>query len=171
MGYGLIPAAWGSPSHNAHLFETVTVYYRWHPLFGQSLRVCRRRWKNNTVCQLPDNTALCIPSWMLSPECARLSLGPPQIAVDALMQLRHLLSSLQLTSACDKPSLDTHPQGGVDEAKRQADRPAVQSVTAERSSHNDFPRQAKATQTGTHGVADRRRLPKSKQKRRQRRRR
>src|SRR5215470_6492880 len=89
----------GSPSHNAHLFETVTVYYRWHPLFGQSLRVCRRRWKDNTVCQLPDNTALCIPSWMLSPECARLSAGPPQISVDALMQLRHLLSS------CNSPPL------------------------------------------------------------------
>ena len=160
-----------SPSHNAQLFETVTVYYRWHPLVGQSLRVWRRRWKNNTVCQLPDNTALCIPSWMLSPECARLSLGPPQISVDALMQLRHLLSSLQLTSACDKPSVDTHPQGGVDEAKQQANHPAVQSVTAERKSHNDFPRQAKGTQTGTHGVAKRRRLPKSKRKRRQRRRR
>ena len=162
----------GSASHNAHLFETVTVYYRWHPLFGQSLRVCRRRWKNSTVCRLPDNTGrLCIPSWMLSPECARFSLGPPQISVDALLQLRHLLSSLQLTSACDKPSLNTHPHGGVDEAKPKADRPAVQSVTAERSSHNDFSRQAKGTQTRTHRVADRRRVPESRRKRRPRRRR
>src|SRR5208283_574878 len=153
----------------AHLFETVTVYYRWHPLLGQSLRVCRRRWKNSTVCQLPDNTALCIPSWMLSPECTRFSLGVPQISVDALMQLRHLLSSLQLTSACDKSSLNPYPQGGTDKAKQQADRPAVQSVTAERSSHNDFPRQAKETQSRTHRVADRRRLPTSRRKRRQRR--
>src|SRR6516164_6587893 len=155
---GAAPRPKGSPSHNAHLFEIVTVYYRWHPLFGQSLRVCRRRWQNNTVCQLSDDTALCIPSWMLSPECARLSLGPPQISVDALMQLRHLLSSLQLTPACDKPSLDTNPRGGVNEAKQQADRSAVQSVTAECSSLNDVSRQAKGTQTGTHGVADRRRF-------------
>ena len=129
-----------------------------------------RSWKNNTVCLLPDNSALCIPSWMLSPECARLSLGPPQISVDALMQLRHLLSSLQLTSACDKPSLNIHPHGGVDEAKPKADRPAVQSVTAERSSHNDFSRQAKGTHTRTPRVPHPRRVPQSRRKRRPRRR-
>src|ERR1035438_8797337 len=42
-GAGWYPA---SQSHNAHHFgqiEIVTVYYRWHPLYGQSLRVQGRK--------------------------------------------------------------------------------------------------------------------------------
>src|SRR2546421_9095594 len=90
-------ASRGSASHNAHIFETVTVYYRWHPLFGHSLRVFQHKKGQSgerTICQLVDGSMLTIPSWMLTPECAQLSFGPPQISVEALIELQHLLSTL-----------------------------------------------------------------------------
>ncbi len=58
---------------------------------------------------------LTIPSWMLTPECAQLSFGPPQISVEALIELQHLLSTLQLTSTCDKSELTPTRKEGVDD--------------------------------------------------------
>ena len=103
--------------HNAHHFvETVTIYYRWHPLFGQSLRVCRREKKRRgeyISYQLPDGTICSLPAWMFSPaECAQFSLGSPLIAVEALVQLRDVLDALQVPSGCDKASLKPFPKGG-----------------------------------------------------------
>src|SRR6266851_3840782 len=151
----------GSASHNSHIFETVTVYYRWHPLFGQSLRVYERkkeRTGERTVCKLGDDSNLAIPSWMLNPECAQCSLGPPQISVEALMQLRHLLSALQLTPACDKPSLKFTHKEGVDEANGQSNCPTVQSVAGEHTCDSGIARQAGRTETRTDRAAQQRSL-------------
>jgi hypothetical protein len=63
------------PKHNAHRFETVTVYYRWHPLFGQSLRVHRRMKTRNgeqIFCQLPDSTLCALPSDKMSDSFLRV---------------------------------------------------------------------------------------------------
>jgi hypothetical protein len=110
----------GNPSHNAHRFETVTVYYRWHPLFGQSLPVRQRKRGTDGecfVCKLADSTTLSIPAWMLDPECAHLALGPPQIAVAALLELRDLLSALQLASGFHNTSLRSfREEAAADEA-------------------------------------------------------
>ena len=89
-----------SASHSTHLVktavaDTVTVYYRWHPLFGQTLNVYKRR-RGRTgerkVCELGDGRTIAIPAWMLHPDCAQMLLGPPQISLEALAELRRLLS-------------------------------------------------------------------------------
>src|SRR4051812_45653798 len=71
-------------SHNAHSLETVTVYYRWHPLSGSTLPVRRRQQDRDgerLLCQSPDGRLLSLPSWMCNPECIRFLLGPPLISV------------------------------------------------------------------------------------------
>ena len=100
--------AW-SPSHNAYVLETVTVRYRWHPLFGQALRVLKRERDRHghgeyLFCELPDRISRSLPAWMFSSECTAFSVGPPAIAIEALSDLRDLLSSLQKSSPCDKAS-------------------------------------------------------------------
>ena len=97
-----------SQSHNAYVFDAVTIYYPWHPLVGKSLRVFRRRKDRHGeyfICELPDQTLFCLPRWMCSPECTEFSIGKPAIAIEALCELRDLLTSLQKSSPCDKASL------------------------------------------------------------------
>ena len=92
----------------------MTIYYRWHPLFGRSLRVCKRENKRRgeyIFCQLPDGTISALPTWMFSPECAEFSLSSPLISVEALLQLRDVLDALQVSSGCDKASLKPFPKG------------------------------------------------------------
>src|SRR4029077_9470973 len=104
--------------HNAHLFETVTVYYRWHPLFGLSLPVHKRRKISNgerVSCQLPDGTLWSLPSWMLNPECAHFSFGAPLVSVEALCELRHLLAAWQAPTNCGNALLKSPAKEGEDE--------------------------------------------------------
>src|SRR6266545_2887342 len=136
------PQPKGNPSHNAHRFETVTVYYRWHPLFGQSLEVRQRKKGTDgeyVVCQLANGTSLSIPAWMLNPECAQLALGPPQIAVAALLELRDLLSALPFASGCPLPSF--REEAAADEATVRTV-PAVESIVTDRDIVRDSRRQA-----------------------------
>jgi hypothetical protein len=56
-----------------------------------------------------------VPSWMLSPECSQLSLGPPLTSAEALAELHELLTSLPIHADCDKASLNSPPKEGVDE--------------------------------------------------------
>src|SRR5437763_15076776 len=100
--------AW-SPSHNAYVLETVTVRYRWHPLFGQALRVLNRERDRHghgeyLFCELPDRTSRSLPALMLSSECTAFSVGPPAIAIELLRVLSHLLRSLPKSSPCDTAS-------------------------------------------------------------------
>src|SRR6266542_5314949 len=96
-GAGWQPA---SPSHNAHTFgqiETATIYYRWHPLYGQSLAVARRQrfpYSEIVYFRLDDGCTCTVPAWMCSVGCATFTLGPPLISMAALRQLRDLLSTL-----------------------------------------------------------------------------
>jgi hypothetical protein len=79
------------------------------------LRVRKREKKRRgeyIFCELPDHTICSWPAWMFSPEYARLSLGSPLIAVEALLELRDLLDALQVPSGCDKASLQPSPKGG-----------------------------------------------------------
>src|SRR5215472_16266242 len=84
-------------SHNAQNLKTVrtvTVYYRWHPHVGLTLRVLRRQQHGIRVCFVcvgPSGMSCSLPSWMCDPECASFTLGAPRISVDALVELRHLL--------------------------------------------------------------------------------
>src|SRR5438093_1165743 len=64
-------------SHSAHHTEQVTVYYPWHPLHGQTIRVQRsvRHGREVWLCE-PDLHTAAIPVWMTDRvRCAALSIG------------------------------------------------------------------------------------------------
>ena len=122
-----------SQLHNAYVSEAVTVYYKWHPLCGQSLRVVRRtrdRHGEHLFCELSDRTVCFLPRWMFSPECAQFSLGKPAIALEALNELRDLLTSLQKSSSCDKGSVASLPQEDEHEINAEVDQPATEPRVA-----------------------------------------
>ena len=106
-----------SQSHNAQEFETVTVYYRWHPLAGQKLIVHGRINRNGerVLCRLPDGTVGSLPAWMLRADSSHFILGKPLVSVDALRELRDLLSTLQAASGGGKASLKIVPKEGTNE--------------------------------------------------------
>ena len=122
-------------------FETVTIYYRWHPLFGKSLPVRKRRRDGDCehiYCDV-DGKIYPIPSWMVSPECSQFSLGPSLVSVRALFKLRDLLAGLPLPADCDRASLQaTAAQEGIDEAIGKAtlpaDEPSAEQCAANRKS-------------------------------------
>jgi hypothetical protein len=100
----------------------VTVHYRWHPLFGQTLRVHRRIQRGEQLlvfCVLPDGTVGALPSWMMDPACAQYALDEPFLAVEALIELRALLDALQATSGCGKSSLRSLRGGAHGARKRE----------------------------------------------------
>ena len=137
-----------SQQHNTHHFETVTVYYRWHPLFGQLLRVHKRirgDQGEHVICQLPDHTLASLPTWMLSPECTQFTLGPALIAVAALYELRDVLSAWRTASDCDKASRKQSPKEVVHEVTEEAIQPAAKSVAAQRLEGGDARRPAEGS--------------------------
>jgi hypothetical protein len=137
-GLPLCGAGWNpaGPSHNAHLFsqfEIVTVYYRWHPLYGRSLPVRRRqRFPNGeqVFVQLDNGAACALPEWMLNATCAAMVIGPPLIASDALVELRDLLSGLPSGPECDKASLKLQPKEGRNEVSAEVSIRATQPSLA-----------------------------------------
>jgi hypothetical protein len=98
-----------SQKHNAHGPEFVKIHYRFHPLYGQSLRVERRAKlpKGEYIfCELPDGTIGGFPSWIADPKKSHnFTLGPALTSAAALDDLRHLLDSLHSTSRRGNASL------------------------------------------------------------------
>jgi hypothetical protein len=142
--------------HNAHCFEIVTVYYRWHPFFGLSLPVHKRRKTRSSgervCCQLPDGTLCSVPSWMLRPECAHFSFGAPLISVEALSEVRHLLTAWQTPATCGKPLLKSPAKEGGDETISEATQAADESATFQRARDQSSQPQAKGTGAYAHGT-------------------
>src|SRR5258706_145994 len=76
---------------------------------GLSFSVMKWEWAAHgygeyLFCELPDRTSRSLPAWMFSSESTAFSVGPPAIAIEALSELRDLLSSLLKSSPCDKAS-------------------------------------------------------------------
>jgi len=67
------------------------------------------------LCRLPDGTVCSLPAWILRPESSQFTLGKPLVSVDALRELRDLLSTLQASAGCGKASLKDLPKEGIDE--------------------------------------------------------
>src|SRR5208283_3403091 len=151
------PGPKGRQLHNTHHFEAVTIYYRWHPLCGYSLSVYDRKKTRQGeffVCRCPDSTTLAVPAWMLNPECAQFSLGPPLVAVEALLELRDLFTSLRLAADCDKASLKSSLQEEAHEATREAPQSAVQSAASGSPGAGRSPRETEGTGSGAGGTTD-----------------
>jgi hypothetical protein len=131
----------------------MTVYYRWHPLFGQCLPVHKRRRNNNNeqvvFCRLSDGRLCSVPDWMLSPECGQFSFGPPMVSVDALCQLHSLLTTCQVRSTWGNALLESPIKEGGNETTGEVIPAAADESAASRRTRDRSARpQAKGT--GTH---------------------
>ena len=74
----------------------VQVFYPFHPLHGVTLRILRRPERGDgAVCVMdPAGRRLKIPSWMLLPECAEITISQqPYLAKQALLSLASLITS------------------------------------------------------------------------------
>src|SRR4051812_45983308 len=121
--------------HNAHGFETATVYYRWHPLFRQTLRIHKRmkdRHGEHIFCELLDGTICSLPTWMFRPNCMHFHIGSPLISVEALAALRDLIGAVRTPASGAMATLNHPPKEGVDEATSNTNEHAVQPAAARR---------------------------------------
>ncbi|HWS96547.1 MAG TPA: hypothetical protein VN620_08750, partial [Candidatus Methylomirabilis sp.] len=71
-------------------------------------------------CELPDSTICALPTWMFSADCARFTVGPPLIHMEALCELRDVLTAWQNASSRDKALLTQSPLEVVHETVREA---------------------------------------------------
>ena len=147
-------------SHNAHDFETATVYYRWHPLFRQTLRIHKRmkdRHGEHIFCELPDGTICSLPTWMFQPDCLRFPLGSPLISVEALAALRDLIGALRMPASVAMATLNQPPKEGVDEATSNTNEHAIQPAAARRTGSSIAKQQPEGTRPRPRGVTAKRR--------------
>ena len=139
-----------APPHNAHILESATVYYRWHPLFGLALPIRRRqrgREEESLLCECPGGRLLSLPYWMCNPECLQFSIGSPMISVDALRALRALLDMCHTFSNRDKAPCRLSPKEDGDEEIGSTAGPTDESVAPRRDTTWSL-RPAKGTDTG-----------------------
>ena len=92
----------GIKRHSTCRLGTVVIAYPWHPLHGRQLPVVRQRGRRGTAVidvEVRPGVSRELPAWMSDEAtCAAMSLGPAQVSVAALNQLRAVLSP------CSTPS-------------------------------------------------------------------
>ncbi|MBC7925417.1 MAG: hypothetical protein H7039_07145 [Bryobacteraceae bacterium] len=98
-GMGAFCRSITTPTHSAHSPEAITIYYPFHPLHGQNLRVHRRAkmpWGEYVFCELSDGTLGGLPAWMTDPaRVPSFTRGAPMTSLAALAELQSLLDSLR----------------------------------------------------------------------------
>ncbi len=67
------------PVHSGHVGELAVVHYRWHPQFGEEIRIAHpkyRRGEDVAVFETPDRSHTVLPAWMLDAGvCTAMTLG------------------------------------------------------------------------------------------------
>jgi hypothetical protein len=73
----------------------VTVHYRWHALYGRTVRRFyseRRTGIDVVLVEGEPGAAIVVASWMLDPSvCASMTISAPQVSLPALSELHQLL--------------------------------------------------------------------------------
>src|SRR5262249_15436765 len=86
--------------HADHGSQFVIVHYRGHPLHGERLRVRERlgrRGEQIVHLEVRSDVSWAVPLWMCDASiCAAMSVGPPQISIDALNELHSALANHSL---------------------------------------------------------------------------
>src|SRR5438046_420850 len=94
--------------HSTYRSQSVVVHYRWHPLHGERLRVQQRsarRGEQIVHLEVRADVSWEIPVWMCDASvCAAMSVGPPQISIDALNELRGVLTNHSRDHGSSDPS-------------------------------------------------------------------
>src|ERR1700756_634390 len=104
-------AGGGTHPHNTLSADNtaVQVFYPFHPLHGATLQILRRPKRGDgAVCVIdPSGRRLKIPVWMLSRECAEMTLSErPYLSKEALLSLATLIAS----PPDSKPHVHDDPQ-------------------------------------------------------------
>jgi hypothetical protein len=115
--------------HSAYDFRFATIAYRWHPLFGRTLQVSAFRRGKELTCiytnERPDLSRE-LPNWMFDESyCAGMTLGQPEISIDALIELASVLAML---GANRKRGAQSHPS--ITKEVDRAEKPAPRSSAA-----------------------------------------
>ena len=86
----------------------MVVAYRWHPLHGERLRLYQRsRRGGREILYLEVRAGISreVPAWMCdTAACATMSVGPSEVGIDALNELRAVLAAHLLDSARSRTS-------------------------------------------------------------------
>jgi hypothetical protein len=94
------------PVHSAHVGQELEVYYRWHPYFRRKVRIrqVQERADGRYVRVTgPAGVVVLMAAWMLDPvPCAAMTVGPPRVAWEALIELDQLLIDARLNRAPPK---------------------------------------------------------------------
>jgi hypothetical protein len=95
--YSFSQAAGGIKRDSAYRLGFVVVEYRWHPLYGKRLRLFRRTAHNGAAVvhvEARGTVSRELPAWMVDGSiCAGMELGPPQVSIAALNELRLVIGS------------------------------------------------------------------------------
>jgi hypothetical protein len=101
----------------------VQVFYPFHPLHGLTLQILRRPKRGDgAVCVIdPSGRRLKIPVWMLSRECAEMTLSErPYLSKEALLSLATLIASPPDSEPHVHDDLQPTPVGGCEGGHRGA---------------------------------------------------
>jgi hypothetical protein len=87
---------------------TVKIFYPWHPLYGQEVKVFGRLRDDGQDCyliELPDHSRVPMPVWMADEDyCRRCKLqDKPVVSLDALLKLAKLLEEIAPQHQTDLP--------------------------------------------------------------------
>ena len=102
------PVGDGIKRDSAYRLGFVVVEYRWHPLYRKKLRLLRRTAHSGAAVVHVETSRTVsreLPAWMVDgPLCRGMDLGPPQVSIVALNDLRAAIA-LRLKTEDQTPGL------------------------------------------------------------------
>ena len=116
----MLPTPSRTKRHSTYRSQEVVIEYRWHPLYGKRVPLFRRaprRGSEVVHVVVPRELSRELPAWMCDAAvCAAMSLGPPQVSITALTELRAVLTARSIELAVGGSLNSSQKKGGSDEA-------------------------------------------------------
>ena len=152
---------------SAYRLGFVVVEYRWHPLYGKKLRLIRRTVHDGAAVvhvEASGTVSRELPVWMVdSSICRGMELGPPQVSIAALNELRRALDAK--ARAADQPPGFVNSLVKESESREATAKSIVPAVKAAGIRNSDSSRRESTSGSGqrprrsaTGGTRDARRI-------------
>jgi hypothetical protein len=131
-----------SRGHCAHIGQLATIHYRWHPLYGRSVRrILTERRTSGEVShvELAPGNVIMVAAWKLDPiTCASIKVGAPQVSLAALHNLHELLVTCESRlNSTDDNTVKEEVHDGIARTAHSKDKDCFQTDT--KSSDNFTP--------------------------------